>query len=290
MKQLQDFVHTPPPGPFYAVIGHPVAHSKSPLIHNIALQHHRIPAVYYAVDTPSDAFAWIGKLFGLQGFRGLNVTIPHKSRIMEPLDLIDPVALEVGAVNTVHLHRNGLIGYNTDVTGFEESLREHALLLTGGRAVILGSGGAARAAAASLKTFGMHEALVFSRNPASAGWPESLNGVPVRMMAYEQLQSALSESALIINTTPLGMHPYTKASPVSEPQIPFLKDKVCMDAIYNPQETAFMKQARSAGARAVIGGLTMFIAQAAASFRIWTGKTFPGEKAARAMMEELGNV
>ncbi len=287
MKGLRDFVHNPPDKPFYAVIGHPVGHSLSPLIHNIALKHHGIDASYFALDTPLDSFAWIAELIRLPGFRGLNVTIPHKSRIMEPLDSIDPVAQETGAVNTVQSHKNGLIGYNTDVSGFEESLKPHGLLITGRKAVILGSGGAARAAAASLRKLKVPEAVIISRNPQARSWPERINQVPVRLAGYEKLQPEIHEAGLVINTTPAGMHPNVDDSPVPDTVAEVLIGKVCMDAIYNPFTTRFMKQAEDAGAKKVVGGLTMFTAQAAASFRIWTEKTFPEEQARQAVIEAL---
>ncbi len=287
MNHLQEFLKKPPHGPFYAVIGHPLAHSKSPLIHNIALQHHNMKATYYAIDTPSNAFAWIGKLLSLPGFRGLNVTIPHKSRIIEPLDIIDPLAIEVGAVNTVATSRNGLIGYNTDVTGFVQSLLPHALMFAGQPGVVMGSGGAARAAVASFRDLKMTKAFVVSRRPAATDWPAYINKVPVQIIGYNQLESAIAQCGAVINTTPLGMQPDIYKSPVPPDLTHLLKGKVCMDAIYNPLETQFMKQADIAGAHSAIGGLTMFVEQAAASFRIWTGKSFPKEEAAKAIREQL---
>lgn len=289
MIAIHDFLKRPPDQPFYAVIGHPVAQSKSPLIHNMALQYSGIPGTYLAIDTPGAAYAFVGKLLSLKTFRGLNVTIPHKSRIMDALDVVDALALEVGAVNTVNPTRTGLAGYNTDVAGFEETLRPHALWMTGSPAVVMGSGGAARAAVASLKEMRVPVAFVVSRKPReiSANWPSRMNGVDVRLIGYEQMRAHLRESAAVINTTPLGMFPNPGKSPVPFDLTDELKGKVCMDAIYNPLETHFMKQARNAGAHAVLGGLTMFVEQAAAAFRIWTGRGFPKEEAAEAIRKSL---
>lgn len=289
MIAIHDFLKRPPDQPFYAVIGHPVAQSKSPLIHNLALKHNGLPGIYTAIDTPGTAYAFVGKLLGHKMFRGLNVTIPHKSRIMDALDVVDALAIEVGAVNTVNPTRTGLAGYNTDVAGFEETLRPHALWMTGSPAVVLGSGGAARAAVASLKLMRVPLAFVVSRRPReiSVNWPSRINGVDVRLIGYEQLRAHLRESAAVINTTPLGMFPNPGKSPVPFDLTDELKGKVCMDAIYNPLETQFMKQARNAGAHTVLGGLTMFVEQAAAAFRIWTGRGFPKEEAAETIRKSL---
>lgn len=285
---LKSFLASPPEHSFFAVIGSPVGHSKSPLIHNIALCKHAVRARYYAIDTPANAFAWIGRLLSHSGFRGLNITIPHKSRIMDVLDSVDPLAQEVGAVNTVHQHRTGFVGYNTDVAGFVKALEPHALLYTGQTAVVLGSGGAARAAVAACRELRLEQAIVVSRNPQNAaGWPAVLNRIPVKVVSYDQLEASLHQAALIINTTPLGMYPKTGTSAIPPQAGHLLEGKVCMDAIYNPLETHFMKQARHNKAYAVVNGLEMFIEQAAAAFNIWTGKSFPREDARDAMRRQL---
>lgn len=284
---IREFVQNPPQHPFYAVIGHPVQHSKSPLLHNYALKKLGLPGTYYALDTPVDAFAWVGNLLSLSGFRGLNVTIPHKSRIMDLLSMVDPLAQAAGAVNTVHRERIGFAGYNTDITGIQLSLKEHALLFTGQNAIILGSGGAARAAVAALKPFRVNRAVVISRNPSKTKWPGSINHVPVHVDEYKMLETHISKASLIINTTPVGMHPETGESPVPAECIPLLKGKICMDAIYNPVQTQFLKQAGTAGAAATINGVKMFTGQAAAAFNIWTGKSFPVKEAEAKLMESL---
>jgi shikimate dehydrogenase len=284
---IRDFVQNPPPNPFYAVIGHPVAQSKSPLLHNFALKSHNLNASYVALDTPADAFAWVGQLVEMPNFRGMNVTIPHKSRIMDLLQVIDPLAMETGAVNTVHPVQIGLAGYNTDISGLEKTLMPHALLFAGRPAIILGSGGAARAAVASLRKFGISEAFVISRKPSAIRWPATLNKVKVKPASYEQLPEVLKQASLIINTTPVGMYPNADASPIPVSCVPLLKGKVCMDAIYNPIQTAFLKQAAHAGANATIPGTGMFIGQAADAFRIWTGKAFPTIDAEKLLLDSL---
>lgn len=284
---IREFVQNPPHHPFYAVIGNPVKQSKSPLIHNIALQKCALPGQYYALDTPSDSFAWVGKLLDLPGFRGLNVTIPHKSRIIDSLHIIDPLAQAVGAVNTVKKERIGFAGYNTDVAGVEASLKDYALLLAGQTAVVLGSGGAARAVVAALKRFGVQRATIVSRKGGSLSWPKSINSVQVNVSDYSALNDVLDEAKLIVNTTPVGMVPDTEKSPVSSASKKLLKDKICMDAIYNPLQTRFLKDASEAGARATINGIRMFTGQAATAFAIWTGREFPLQEAETELLSVL---
>lgn len=284
---IREFVQNNPPGAFFAVLGNPVAQSKSPLLHTFALKYHNINASYIALDTPADAFAWVGQLVDMPGFRGMNITIPHKHRIMDLLQVIDPLAMETGAVNTVHPVQIGLAGYNTDVSGLEKALMPHALLFAARPAIVLGSGGAARAAVASLKAFGINQAYVISRKPAGNVWPRTINKVAVQMASYDQLPELIKQTSLIINTTPVGMFPNPEASPIPPTCVPLLKGKVCMDAIYNPVQTTFLKQAANAGASATIPGTGMFIGQAADAFRIWTGKSFPSAEAEKLLLESL---
>ncbi len=287
MVHIKDFVTNPPSNPFFGVIGHPIAQSKSPLLHNLALNYHRIVADYYKIDTPSDSFAWVGKLVTLPGFRGLNVTIPHKSRVMDMLSFIDPKALQAGVVNTIKPEHLGFAGYNTDILGVERSILPHALLITGRPALVFGSGGAAKAVVAALKSCGITEAYIVSRKNTLSGWPSKLNGVTVHLADYLSLEEPLKNSSLVVNTTPLGMFPKTDDSPVPSKMVRLLKEKVCMDAIYNPQETLFLKQAKEAKALKTISGVTMFVEQAAASFKIWTGKDFPVDEARTLLIKSL---
>lgn len=284
---IREFVQNPPTHPFYAVIGNPVKQSKSPLIHNYALQKCALPGRYYALDTPSDSFAWVGKLLDLSGFRGLNVTIPHKSRIMDALHMTDPLAQAVGAVNTVKKERIGFAGYNTDVAGVEASLKEYALLLAGQKAIILGSGGAARAVVAALKRFGVQSATIVSRKGSGLSWPKSINSVQVNVSGYNALDVLLNDAKLIVNTTPVGMFPEIEKSPASSLHNKLLKNKICMDAIYNPLQTRFLKDAYEAGARATINGIRMFTGQAAAAFSIWTDREFPLREAETELLSVL---
>lgn len=287
VMHIREFVQNKYPGSFFAVLGHPVAQSKSPLLHNFALNYHSIDATYVALDTPEDAFAWVGQLVGMPGFKGMNITIPHKRRIMDLLQVLDPIALETGAVNTVHPVQIGLAGYNTDVSGIIKAIMPHALLFAGQSAVILGSGGAARAAVASLSAFGIEKAFVITRKPELDAQTSTINKVVAHFTSYQKLPEVLKNCALVINTTPVGMFPNINASPIPLDCISHLKGKVCMDAIYNPVQTTFLKQAAQAGAKVTISGLSMFIGQAADAFRIWTGKSFPSDEAEKLLLNSL---
>ncbi len=279
VNKLRTFLESKPDFPFYALIGHPVGHSHSPLIHNHALKKAGSSARYIALDTTGDDVAWLGQLLSHPHFLGANVTIPHKQRIIDLLDRTEPKATSVGAVNTVKPENGVLTGYNTDIRGAEASIKEYALRIMGRPAVIFGTGGAARAYAAAVQVAGINQVYVISRNPEISRWPDRFGKTSVKISGYLNLPDLLSGAGLIINTTPLGMSPNLDESPVSENLAPLLKEKVCLDAIYNPLKTKFLKLAEKAGASATISGLTMFVEQAAASYYIWTGKPFPKEEA-----------
>ena len=140
-------------------------------------------------------------------------------------------------------------------------------------------------AAASLKNFGISKAVIITRNTATADWPSHINKTPVTLAGYNALGDALKDAVLVINTTPVGMYPDVDNSPIPENLAPMLRNKVCMDAIYNPAKTLFLYQAKEAGAHAVVSGVKMFIGQAAAAFQLWTEKAFPSEEAEKLLMQ-----
>lgn len=195
-----------------------------------------------------------GLLRSTKGLRGLNVTIPFKQEIIPLLDELDPTAAVVGAVNTVKLIDGRTIGFNTDVEGFRSTLLP---LLKGSkpRALVLGSGGASRAVAFVLRELGIKFRVVSrSRERGDLSW-DLLEPIVVEV------------STLIINTTPLGMAPETKA----KPELPYSSigpKHILIDLVYNPERTAFLKAGESRGARTV-NGLAMLHAQADASWAIW---------------------
>ncbi len=258
--------------PFVCVLGYPVSHSRSPAIHNAALAYHGIPVQYHAVACPPAEFHLIPGLFALPEFKGANVTIPLKEKIVSLLDALDDTARRIGAVNTIVPDtRNGHVaGYNTDVYGFMKPLERFGEITS---AIILGTGGAARAAAAGLLESGCKSIYLVSRTYKKHEMT-AMNPDFVRLVTYDDLEQALRVSDLLVNTTPVGMHPDRDRSPVQERLVPLLKHKICYDIIYNPSETKLLQQARRNGAK-VIGGLDMFLYQACRSFELWFGKAMP---------------
>ncbi|GJQ20502.1 MAG: shikimate dehydrogenase (NADP(+)) [Bacteroidia bacterium] len=259
----------------YAIIGHPVSHSVSPKLHNAAFAAVGLDCHYEAIDIdPADLGDGIASLRS-SGIAGFNVTIPHKKGILPLLDRIDDAARAVGAVNTV-VHRDGVLtGYNTDIHGFRALIAPFEKAVNGGTVGILGAGGASRAVLHVLTTsFTPRRIVVLNRTTERAeeiAGEFSSSPVPIvpESLFQDELQELVSGLGVIINTTSVGMKPYTDASPLE--QIDFRRDQIVADLIYTPAETALLKAAKEAGATAV-GGLEMFLQQAAESFRLWTGK------------------
>lgn len=268
--------------PFAVVLGHPVSHSRSPLIHTVSLAYHKIPAKYYAVACPPDQLHLLARLFEAPCFRGANVTIPLKERIVPFLDVLDETARKIGAVNTVVPDSSYacLTGYNTDAYGFLKPLESVDRIE---KAVILGTGGAARAAIFGLAGRGCRVFHVASRTAGRRDLSD-LFGNCIHQITYDQLGDAIRNADLLVNTTPVGMHPDIDLSPVPEHLIPLLKDKVCYDIIYNPMETTLLRLAAGNGAK-TIGGLEMFLYQAARSFELWFGKPMPVDLVRTKMLE-----
>jgi len=242
----------------FGLIGHPVSHSLSAEYMNQRFAELHIPASYQLFDLPDlkGLDALIGSHPSLLGF---NVTSPHKTAILPHLHALTMEAAQAEAVNTVFIHRalhsTRLIGHNTDIIGLERALAESGLPLPG-PALILGSGGAARAAAVVMKRLHIPYKMV-SRTSHSG-----------TILTYSMLDEAcIASHPLIINATPLGMHPATAA----RPPIPYEgigRAHLLFDMVYNPLETAFLKEGVIRGAR-VTNGLSMLRYQAAASLEWW---------------------
>ena len=259
------------------VIGDPIAHSFSPDMHNAAIQALGAEYVYVAFHVhPQD----VGHaLAGMRAFgvRGLNVTIPHKRAVMEHLDRISEEALAVGAVNTISLEDGDLVGYNTDVYGLSTALERVAgLNLFPKSCVVLGSGGAARAAVYAL---GMREEVetlkIFNRTLEKAESlavdMEKITGthMTAHVLDGETHPASFSDAGLVVNTTSLGMYPKVDETPLMDVQsLP--PELVLYDTVFNPLQTRLMTQFQEAGAD-VLGGLDMLVFQGARSFQIWTG-------------------
>ena len=248
----------------YGIFGHPVAHSLSPAIHNAAFDALGINAAYLAFDV-TDLAGAVGGVRAL-GIRGLSVTIPHKTAIMEYLDEVELLASRIGAVNTVVNDTGRLKGVNTDWRGAISALEEK-VSLTGKRAVVLGAGGAARAVVAGL----VHErALVHIANRTAERAREVADQVRCTWSSLGETDELYGD--ILINTTSVGMEPDAGKMPVTAGVL--RRFSVVMDIVYAPVETRLLREAAAAGL-VTINGLRMLLWQAVAQFETWTGLKAP---------------
>jgi shikimate dehydrogenase len=260
-----------------ALLGDPVAHSLSPVMHNAAFQFLGLDYVYLCLRVqPSGLRPAVAGVKSL-GLRGFNVTIPHKVAVMAYLDAIDPLAQDIGAINTV-VNRNGrLVGYNTDGAGGLRALRDAGVTLTGTKVVLLGAGGAARALAFSVAPLA-DQVVILNRTEAKAvalaaslrnRFDTTMRGGPLTRSA---LALELADADVLINSTSVGMHPQPEDSVVDAD---LLQARLTVfDAVYTPLETRLLREAGRVGAQTV-DGLSMLVHQGALAFEIWTGVTPP---------------
>jgi len=261
-----------------ALIGNPVEHSLSPAIHNAAFQHAGLNFVYLAFKV-EDLEGAVRGLRALTSIRGASVTIPHKVAVMPYLDVIDPTARNIGAVNTIVSDGGILTGYNTDASGALAALRSAAGLPEGARVLLLGSGGAARAIAFALCMEGKissltvlaivdqeREALVRDLKEKTGA---AVTGSPLN---DDTLRRNIPASQVLIHCTPVGMSP--KIGETCVPRPFWQPHLTVMDIVYNPLETQLLKEAREMGCR-TIRGIEMFLHQAIAQFELWTQKPAP---------------
>lgn len=260
--------------PHYLVVGHPLGHTLSPLMHNAALTHHRINATYTAVDLRPDELSGLIGWMNNQNFQGCNITIPYKEQVFKVVDHFDDSVRGIQAINTISKSKTGdkLIGSNTDIYGFYQPLKEFKDFIDGTRAIVFGTGGASKAVIVALEDFGVEEVVLVSRNPALIQKPNS--DLRYHIVGYNQWQAFADETSIFVNTTPLGMGKFKDKSVIEERDISLVQNKLCYDLIYNPEKTLFLKNAEKAGAK-TINGLDMLIHQGSRSFEIWTGKQFP---------------
>lgn len=259
------------------VIGHPIAHSFSPAMHNAAISALGLDYGYVAFHVLPGHVGEAVRGVRALGIRGLNVTIPHKLSVMAHLDSISEEARAVGAVNTISHESDGrLVGYNTDVFGFLTALRVTAGLdRLPPETVVLGAGGAARAVVYALGSSpDVRRVTILNRTVGRAEQLASdmsrITGKTMEAGPTAALRASLTGAGLLVNVTSLGMHPDIERSPIEDPSA--LHGGVTVfDTVFNPLETLLVRQARGAGARA-FGGLDMLIFQGARSFEIWTGK------------------
>lgn len=254
----------------YGIIGDPIAHSLSPILHTLAFQAVSIPAVLLPWQVSKSQLAAFMTASPLFNVKGCCVTLPHKQTILPFLSELTPVADAVGAVNTLFWSHGKLCGENTDVAGFIEPLIQHPRTGHFQDVLILGSGGAARAAIVGLKTQGYVHIALSSRTTQNA--QRLAEEFKINVLPWES--RSISKANCIINTTPLGMRG------VLETETPYTaawfsgRKGLAYDMIYTPNETRFCREAKTAGWD-ILSGQAMFFAQANAQFRLWTGHAIP---------------
>ena len=259
------------------VMGDPVAHSVSPAMHNAAFRELGLDYAYLPFNVGA---ADLGR--AVDGIRalnlvGVNVTIPHKVAVIPLLDEVDPMALQIGAVNVIHNKGGRLAGSNTDAEGFLRLLGGHGIQPMDMRVAVLGAGGAARAACFALASRGAVITILNRTADKAAGCAAEMAERTGR--AFEALETnpanlarALAKADLLVNATSIGMSPGLDRSPVSRELLG--RRHTVVDIIYNPVKTRLVRDAEKAGAVA-IGGLDMLAWQGALAFEIWTGRAAP---------------
>ena len=262
-------------GKHYAVIGHPIGHTMSPFIHKRLFELAGVEADYTQLDIFPEKLGEEYKSV-LSALDGYNVTIPHKQSIIPYLDSLDEKARLCGSVNTVRNGEDGSRGFTTDPDGFIRAT-EAAGITLGGRIVILGCGGAARSIAFELARRGLE--LEFAVRPQSVGKAGLLclditRKLPDAVVSFGLINQIIGMVDLLINTTPVGMYPNVDAQPVNRCAIG--RCAAVFDAVYNPLETALVRQAKANGSLAV-GGMSMLVWQAAEAQRHWNGSEFAKE-------------
>jgi shikimate dehydrogenase len=250
--------------PLYVVVGNPIGHSLSPVMHYLAL---RVENIAAAVDG----------IRGL-GIRGASITIPHKISVLQYLDKVDPVASDIGAVNTV-INRDGVLhGYNSDCAGAVKALLEKTTI-KGKDVAVIGAGGGARAVGFGLKQEGGLVTIINRSKSAGEKLADDL-GCEFKLLA----EVKKLPYQIVINATPAGMTPDVNSLPLA-PDL-MKPGMVVMDMVYNPLETRFLKEAQSLECT-IIDGVSMFVHQGAVQFELWTGRKAPVDIMRRVVLEEL---
>jgi shikimate dehydrogenase len=271
------------------IIGDPVEHTLSPVMHNAAFEELNLDFVYVAFRVRREELR--DALNGARSldFHGLNVTMPHKNAVMKYLDEIDSTAMFIGAVNTILNNEGRLMGYDTDGIGALNALKENGITPNGKKLLLLGAGGAGKAIAFHAAQE-VEELVILNRTPQKAKklaeilrkeFNKKING---NMLSTEIIKEELRDADILVNSTSVGMHPDVNQSLV--PPSSLRPDLCVMDIIYNPLETKLAKDAKAVGAK-VVSGIEMLVHQGAASFEIWTNHSAPVKVMKQAVLNKL---
>lgn len=275
------------------VIGHPVEHSLSPVMHNAALAKLGLNYVYLPFPIEPQNLKQALDGFAAIGVVGFNATIPHKQTIIPLLSEIEPIAQAVGAVNTVVRKGERWIGTNTDVEGFIAPLQSLERDWSQTTALVLGNGGAARAVVAGCTQLGCASVHVVGRNSQKLSqfhdsWKDSPLKVNLQIHQWDSLPNLIQKADLLINTTPIGMYPKIKNSPLNAELFAHLpKNAIAYDLIYTPSPTKFLQYAQQAD-KTAIDGLEMLVQQGAAALKIWLQQeTVPVDVMRKTLQQKL---
>lgn len=271
------------------IFGHPIEHSMSPIMHNVAFKDLGLNYVYIAIDVIPTNLKQAFDVVKALDIKGANITVPHKEIVLKYIDEISPLARRIGAVNTIKNENGRLIGRNTDASGAKKALKEANIKLDGKNIMILGAGGAARAIAHSLieevnNMVIINRTLSRGKTLATELSKEYHKEVIYRKFENKIIEEILAKTDILVNTTTIGMFPDTFHIPI--PKIYLHDDLTIFDVIYNPLETQLMKEASKKGCK-VLGGLDMLLYQGALAFEWWTNKTPNIELMKNSILNEL---
>ncbi|MEQ8898296.1 MAG: shikimate dehydrogenase [Roseovarius sp.] len=267
--------------PLAAVIGSPVAHSKSPQLHNHWLKVNGLPGFYIPMEVKTEDLESVLRSLPKMGFVGVNITVPHKEKVLEIADLITDRATLIGAANTLIFRPDGKIhADNTDGHGFISNIRQNAPDWdpTAGPAAVLGAGGAARAVITSLLEAGVPEILISNRTKVRAEALRADFGKRLQVVDWVQAGNMLEDALTVVNTTSLGM---IGKPPLRVPLDGLQRGAVVNDLVYAPLKTRFLAEAEQLGCH-IVDGLGMLLHQAAPGFERWFGVRPEVDSATRA--------
>ncbi|MBN2530055.1 MAG: shikimate dehydrogenase [Deltaproteobacteria bacterium] len=274
------------------IIGNPVDHSMSPALHNRAFDVLKLDYVYVAFRVnEGDVAAALNGMRALHNFRGMSVTIPHKTAVMACVDELSEVDASIGSINTIINDNGKLIGLGSDGPGARQALIDSEINPIGRTVTVLGTGGASRAIVFDLVYNAPPQHLTLcgidkDEMETLAKNISDKSAVPVEtvLLTEDKLKKAVSQTEVLINTTPVGMYPKVGATPV--PKSFLHLDMGIMDIVYNPLQTQLIKDARSLGIK-VVSGLEMFVNQAVIQFESWTGRTAPKAEMREVVLDRL---
>lgn len=271
------------------LIGHPIKQSYSPFIQNVAFELKNLDYIYLAFDVPADNLTSALNGMVALGMRGLNVTLPHKEKVIPLLNEVSEEASIIGAVNTIVNDNDSLKGYNTDSNGIIETLQPYKDEITGSKVSVIGAGGSARAVIFTLvRYFKPEEITIINRTLQRADSLQNYFSLKMRYDRFNTMElfppdiaEALRSSKLVVNASSVGMFPNMDDT-LTDIEESFSSDQIVFDLIYNPPESKLLKMAKKQGAN-TMGGMKMLVAQAAKSFELWTGEQMPVEKISKSL-------